>query len=265
MIAALATATGALILTDRCSHRPGNPFGPALPPHSGGDTIDVAIEVSPLSYSLAGDTIAGLDYDMMRDMALANGRPVKFHPFAPLQYALQGLADGNFDIVISSLPSTVRLKDNMLLTDAVYLDRQVLVQRTADTAYISRAEQLAGREVWIADGSPLEINLRNLSAEIGDTIIVRSKPGHTAEHLLMLLAADSVPNAVVNEGLARSFCAGDTSLSFDTPVSFTQFQAWAVAPGNTAMHDMLNKWLKAYRHTPAYAARLAAYGMRAPH
>lgn len=264
MIAALVVATGLLMLTDRCSHRPGNPFGPAIPAHSGGDTLDVAIEISPLAYSLAGDTVDGLDYGMMLDMARANGRPVKFHPFAPLQYALQGLNDGNFDVVISSLPSTVKLKDEILLTDAVYLDRQVLVQHRADTPYISRAEQLAGREVWIADGSPLEINLRNLSAEIGDTIIVRTKPGHTAEHLLMLLSADSVPNAVVNEGLARSYCAGDTTLAYDTPVSFTQFQAWAVAPGNTGMRDMLNSWLSKYRRTPAYAARLSAYGMRAP-
>lgn len=262
MIVALLLCTGMLWLTDRCSHRTANPFGSGLPAKSGGDTLDVAIEISPLAYSMAGDTVSGLDYEMLRQMAAAHGRAVKFHPFAPLPYAVDGLVNGNFDILVASLPSTSRLKTELMLTDAVYLDRQVLVQRTiqADSAaYVASAEDLAGKEVWVGDGSPMADRLNNLADEIGDTIIVRSKPGRTPEHLIHLVAARKIDRAVVTQGLARTMCAADSTLTCSTPVSFTQFQTWAVSPKNPALLDTLNLWLRAYKTTPAYPALLSRH------
>ena len=98
-----------MFLLRKCSHDEVSPFAPQKG-HSGGDTIDVAIEVSPVCYSLAGDTATGLDYEMVKDLSQYLNRPVKFHPFAPLQYALDGLEAGRYDIVVSSLPSTVEMK-----------------------------------------------------------------------------------------------------------------------------------------------------------
>lgn len=261
MAAALCCVLMLFFMVSRCSHRHTSPF--AGPVKSGGDTIDVAIEISPLSYSMAGDSISGLDYEMITRMTSMHGRPVRLHPFAPLKYALKGLEDGTFDIVISSLPSTRRLKDTLLLTDPVYLDREVLVQRRSDTTAVRRAEDLGGREVWLAEGSPLADRIHNLAAELGDTITVRSLPGHTAEHLVLLVSAGKIPNAVVNEGIARTVCNRDTTLAFDTPVSFTQFQTWAVSPHNPALRDTLNVWLRQFKNTSAYRTLLERHGMRA--
>lgn len=259
MIAALVVATLAMFLAHRCSHNGGSPFPEGLPQKSGGDTLDVAIEISPLSYSLAEDTVTGLDYDMLREMAAQARRPVKFHPFAPMDYALDGLRAGVFDVVISSLPSTSSLKQELLLTDRVYLDRQVLVQRRGAPDFVSEAHALGGQKVWIAPGSPLRDRIRNLSREIGDTIYIMSDHPYTSEHLVMLVAAGEIPRAVVNEGLARRLAETDSSLDVSTPVSFTQFQTWAVAPGDTAMLRTLNSWLARYRATPRYNALLERY------
>lgn len=264
MIVALVVATFFLFLAGKCSHNRTVTFGKGYPAKSGGDTLDVAIEVSPLSYSLARDTVSGLDYDLLRQMAAIHRRPVKFHPFAPLPWAMQGLREGTFDILISSLPSTSRLKDTLLLTRPVYLDRQVLVQRRADTAFVERAELLAGKTVWIADGSPLADRLANLAEEIGDTISVRSIPGRTAEHLVMLVSSGDIPRAVVNQGIAQRMCSADTTLSCNTPVSFTQFQTWAVSPQNRELLKTLNSWLSTYSRTQAYSVTLSRYGMLAP-
>ena len=155
MVVALVVATAAMFLARQCSHRGDSPFRSGLPAKSGGDTLDVAIEISPLSYSLARDTISGLDYDILRAFSVQTRRPVKFHPFAPMDYALDGLRAGVFDVVVSSLPSTSSLKQELLLTDRVYLDRQVLVQRRHDPHFIREAHALAGDSVWIAAGSPL--------------------------------------------------------------------------------------------------------------
>lgn len=264
MTLVLVLATAALLLAGKCSHRNTSPFGGEMPEKSGGDTIDVAIEISPLSYFADKDSISGLDYELLMDMSRRYGRAVKFHPFAPMAYAMRGLREGVFDVIVSSLPSVNSLKDSLLLTRSVYLDREVLVQRKADTAFVHRAEDLARREVWIADGSPLAERIHNLAEEIGDTVIVRTRPGYTAEHLVLLVGSGDIPNAVVNEGIAKRMCKADTTLSSSTPVSFTQFQVWAVSPENKDMKATLDTWIREYRRTPAYGALLSRYGMRAP-
>ena len=260
--AALVLVLVLFFIIGRCSRTRGPMF--PVPGKSGGDTLDIAIEVSPLSYNMSGDSVRGLDYEMITAMAAANRRPVKLHPFAPLPYAMKGLREGRFDIVISALPSTQRLKDSVLLSAPLYLDRQVLVQRSDDTTAVSSPQDLAGREVWVADGSPMADRVRNLSSEIGSEITVRTQPGRTAEHLVMLVSAGRIPNAVVNEGLARRMAARDTILTYNTPVSFTPFQTWAVAPGNTAMRDLLNGWIARFRTTGTYTRLLEKYGMTAP-
>lgn len=262
VIAALAGVLVLFFIVGRCSRTRGPMFAP--PGKSGGDTLDIAIEVSPLSYNMSGDSIQGLDYEMITAMATDNRRPVKLHPFAPLPYALRGLREGRYDIIISALPSTRRLKDSVMLSSPLYLDRQVLVQRRDDSTAVTSPQQLGGREVWIADGSPMADRIDNLSAEIGSKITVRTQKGRTAEHLVMLVEAGKIPNAVVNEGLARSMAARDSILTYDTPVSFTQFQTWAVANGNTAMRDLLNGWITRFRTTGTYTRLLEKYGMTAP-
>lgn len=259
---ALVAVLVLFFMAGRCSHKQSPMF--ETPGKSGGDTLDVAIEVSPLSYNMSGDSIRGLDYEIINAMSAQNRRPVKLHPFAPLPFALNGMREGRFDIVISALPSTQQLKDSVLLSAPLYLDRQVLVQRRDDSAAVTTPQQLANREVWIADGSPMAERINNLSAEIGSKITVNTQRGRTAEHLVMLVAAGEIPNAVVNEGLARSMAAQDSILTFDTPISFTQFQTWAVANGNTDMHTLINDWIARFRTTEAYAALLKKYGMTAP-
>lgn len=259
MILALAVCLIGMFLVRKCTRPDRSPFSSALPEKSGGDTLDVAIEISPLSYSLAGDTISGLDYDIIRDLSAMKGRPVKFHPFTPLSFAVDGLRKGNFDIVVSALPSTKNLKDSLLLTDRVYLDREVLVQRSDSPHFINSPEELARDSVWIPTASPFIERLHNLSAEIGDTIHIRQHPTYTAEHLVMLIDAGQIERAVVNEALARRMAARYPSLNVSTPVSFTQFQVWAVSPGEPALRDSLNSWLAEYRETPRYRQLVSEY------
>lgn len=38
----------------------------------------------------------------------------------------------------------------------------------------------------------------------------------------------------------------------ETPISFRQFQCWAVAPGDNALLDSLNTWLTQFKATEAY-------------
>ena len=94
----------------------------------GGDTLAVAIEMSPLTYSLHNDTAEGFDYQILRDITAEHGIVAKFYPVANLEDAFRGLYSHTYDLLVGSLPSTNTLKHHFPVTDAVYLDKQVLVQ-----------------------------------------------------------------------------------------------------------------------------------------
>lgn len=254
LIVLLALVVAAMVMLSKCSHPAPQP--PAIHPglhKSGGDTLDVAIEISPMIYQPTADTITGIDYAIMTDIAHRMGRPVKFHPFAPLDYAINGLEQGYFDIIIASLPATAKLKERFSLTDEVYRDRQVLVQRRNDPHRIDSPDKLNDDTVWVAAGSPFKNRIENLAAENGAPIHIVELEGRTPEHLVMLVARGEIPRAVVFEQTARRM--RDTrypDLDIATPVSFTQFQTWAVAPRDTALVAALNRHLAALRATPAY-------------
>lgn len=254
LVVLLAVAVMAMIMLPKCSHRQATK--PSIHPgdvKSGGDTIDVAIEISPLSYRLNGDTVTGLDYALIKEVMRIGNRPVKFHPFAPLKYAIQGLENGIFDLVVSSLPSTSELKSKYMLTDPVYLDREVLVQLYDNEHIVKAPEDLGGDTVWIAAGSPFASRIRNLSAEIGDTIHIVEATGRTAEHLVMLVARGEIPRAVVNEGLARQMkTTAYPNIDIETHISFTQFQTWLLTSNNRVLRDSINTWLDSLRRTPVY-------------
>lgn len=245
----------------KCSREARTPlFGSdKYPAHSGGDTLDIAIEITPLGYNISGDTISGIDYDIIRDLSRIHHRPVKLHPFAPLDYALGGLDAGVFDIVVSSLQSTTQLKGLVDVTEAVYIDRYVMVSATAEDT-TATAATLGGDTVWIPRGSPVRASLVNLGRELGDTIYIDDSQALTTEHLLMLTAAGRIRRAVVAQGEARIAAAADPRLHICAPVTFNQFQVWAVAKNrNDRLLGTLNHWLTAYKASPRYAALLQRY------
>lgn len=240
---ALAAVATLMFMLKQCSSDAGAPFYREYV-KSGGDTLDVAIEMTPGIYSLKGDSASGRDYDLLRKMSADLGLPIKFHPFVPLRHALDGLKAGRYDIAAASLPATSRLRDSFLLTEPVYLDREVLVQKAGEEGPEIKSQlQLAGDTVWLASDSPFAERIANLSQEIGDTIYVRQSEKYNAEHLVILVAAGKIRLAVVNEDIAKSMLDDYPGIDISTPVSFTQFQSWALNRENAPLADKINAWL----------------------
>ncbi len=221
-----------------------------------GDTINVAIDYSPMSLYRYGDSLAGFNYEMMKQMAALYGDNVKFYPVSSVTAALEELKRGVYDVVISDYPVTASKRDSFRFTEPVYLDRQVLISR--DTTLRSRLD-LAGKEVWTVGGTPIAERLRNLSHEIGDTIILRHDSIHSAEQLFMLTAMGRVPRAVINEAKAERLAEDYPGINITTPVSFTQFQSWVVNKDNTALADTLDSQIRRFKTTPQYAELVSHY------
>ncbi len=223
---------------------------PGLPPRADdtakGDTINVAIEMSPMGVSLSGDTLSGVYYDMVRELCGRHGVNVRFHPFTLLSTALDKLADGRYQMVVSDIPATAEMKQRFIFTEPVEVDRLVLAQladSAGDIPFKSQVE-LAGKEIFVPKGTPSITRLKSLGREIGDTIIIRQDSLYSSEQLLILVANGERPNAAVSMAVARRMRERYPMLDLSLGLSFNQFHSWALNPKDSVLRDSLSVWIK---------------------
>lgn len=257
-IALLILVLAAMWMLSRCSHRPDGIVAARFN-HPAGDTLAIAIEMSPLTYAYSGDTILGFDYEMLRDICAEHRQPVVFRPFAPLEYALNGLEDGTFDMVVANVPATTSLRKEFATTEPIFTDRAVLVQRADSATLITSTRQLDGKEVWIARGSSLRSRLEHLAAESGQDIIIKSDPAYSAELLGIMVEQGRIPRAMINETVAKQLKTDYPDLDISLPVSFRQFQTWLVRKSDDSLLQKINDWIKQFKDTPQYAALTEKY------
>lgn len=252
-----------MVLLARCSHKEGdNSVIQPIKEKSGGDTLDVAIEISPLSFHWTSDSLSGLDYEIMNGISRMTGRPVKFHPVSSLPAAAEDMSKGLYDILISSLPATESLKERFRITVPVYIDREVLVQLKTSDNFISTPDKLANDSVWVAEDSPFIQRIQNLSSEIGAPVQIISPEGQTAEHLVMRVARGEIPRAVVNESLAKRMQKDNyPRLDVSTPISFSQFQCWIVSDRDPELPASIDMWINMFKTTQDYRRILEFYGV----
>lgn len=244
----LVGTVGAMVALKNCSRQAI--FAIAT---SSGDTLDVAIEYSPLSLYMYDDTLGGFNRDLLLLIEKHSHRPIKLHPIVNLQNSLDLLDEGIYDIVAAQLPSTKEFKNKYLFTDSIYIDRQVLVQKL-DSAKVAVKSQLdiAGKSLHVVSGSPVISRIQNLSRELGDTINIINEERYGQEQLFLMVETGEVEYAVVNEKLAKELAKKYTDIDVSTAVSFNQFQAWVLKKDNVALKDSVNSWLENLRKTEEY-------------
>ncbi|MCC8071001.1 MAG: transporter substrate-binding domain-containing protein [Bacteroidales bacterium] len=251
-ITALVGVIMLMVMLRTCSQP--NPMAPRSYEHSGGDTIDVAIDYAPLSLYRYADTLGGFNYDLINQMRALGGRPMKLHPVVTISEAMAGLDEGYYDVVVADIPSTLEYQERYAFSEPVFLDRQVLVQtlQPDSTLPIQTQLDLAGKQVWVMANSPVVTRLRNLSAEIGDTIYIQEDTVYGPEQLFIMTAVGEIPLAVVNERTAKSLIGDYPQADISTNVSFTQFQTWLMRKDDTATQDTINALLRRIKASPAY-------------
>jgi len=244
----LAVVVGFMVALSMCD-KPVEQQG--LQP-SGGDTLDIAIEYSPVTYYTYDDTLGGYNYDLLRMISRNTGRPMKFHPIVTLEKALAGLEDGHYDVVVAQYPMTAGDTARYAFTQPIYIDQQVLVQRRGSNAIHSQLD-LAGDTVWVVKGSPMKQRIASLSREIGDTIYVHVDELYGPEQLMMMVSAGEIRYAVVNRSIARAMGTKLPNLDRSVAISLSQFQSWMVSKHRQGLRDTLNLWHnQVKRDTAAY-------------
>lgn len=247
----------------RCSAKEIYGVGGIQP--AGGDTVNVAIEYTPLVCYTYGDTLGGLHYDMLRDIASRHGLVVKFHPVTSFEKSLRLVEDSVVDLLVADFPMTAEFRGRYRFLEPVVVDRQVLVQ-LADSVTghgaVRSALDLGGDTVWIASGSSVESRIQNLGREIGDTIYVVKESDYGPEQLAIMTALGEIPRAVISRRVAREIAADYPDLDIVTEVSFNQFQSWIAGKHRAVLADSLDRWIADYKSTAAYDSLLIRYSAR---
>ena len=193
---------------------------------------------------------------LIEAFARDHGLQVAITPEMSFNERLEGLANGRFDVIAYGILATSELKDSLLLTSPIVLNRQVLVQRKTgspdDSLFIKSQLDLAGKTLNVVEGSPSILRIRNLGNEIGDTIYIKEVEKYGSEQLIALVAHGDIDYAVCEESIARAAADSLPQIDINTAISFTQFYSWGVSKQSPVLLDSLNTWLERFKKGKEY-------------
>ena len=219
--------------------------------------LRAATEYNTIGFHVHEDSVSGFHYELLQAFAHDQGLKLEVVPMMSFEKQLQGLENGSYDLLASSILYTSELKDTLLLTHPILLNKEVLVQRkplTAEdsTRYISNQLELAGKTLHVVKGSPAKLRIRNLATEIADTIYIKEVEKYGPEQLAAMVAHGDIDYAVCDEMTAKATLDSMPQLDIHTAISFKQFYAWAVNPHAPVLLDSLNTWLDTYLKSKKY-------------
>ena len=244
-----------------CFRRCDNQQKQPLPPRDYADIIRegvlrVATEYNSISFYVDGDTVAGFNYELIQAFGLDKGLRVDISPYMSFEDRLRGLSEDRYDVIAYGILATSKLKDSLLLTSPIVLNKQVLVQRKAtgenDSLYIRSQLDLAQKTLHVIKGSPSILRIQNLGNEIGDTIYIKEIEKYGPEQLISLVAHGDIDYAVCDESIAQAAADSLPQIDINTAISFTQFYSWAVSKQSPVLLDSLNAWLDRFQKEEEY-------------
>ena len=213
-------------------------------------------EYNQSGYFVSGDTVQGFQYELSQAIAKLSGLEVQTHLEMSLAKSFEELSDNKCDVIARNIPITSEMRENYLFTEPIVLNKQVLVQRTAEAnngqAPIRNQLDLAQKTLYIPKDSPALLRLQNLGHEIGDTIYVVEDELYSTEQLMIMVAKGDIDYAVCEESIARAAADSLPQIDINTAISFTQFYSWGVSKQSPVLLDSLNTWLERFKKGKEY-------------
>lgn len=203
---------------------------------------------------------AGYEYEMLKAYASHLGVELELVVNNDFEQALVDLYNGNVDMIAMGLTINGNRNKQVDFTQALGQTRQVLVQRkpdnwrkmknTSEITYklIRNPLDLAGKMVYIPRYSSYSHRLNNLQEEIGDSIFIVEFP-QTSERLIEMVANGEIEYTVTDERVARVNKKYFPDIDIETPISFPQHVAWAVAQSNDSLKNNIDQWLDGFIDT----------------
>jgi membrane-bound lytic murein transglycosylase MltF len=213
--------------------------------------LRIITEYSPSGYYISGDTTEGFQYELSKAIAEVSGLEVHTRLEMSLTESFRVLETNECDIIAQNIPITSEMKEHYLFTEPIVLNKQVLVQRTADAnggiEPLRNQLDLAGKTIHAAKDSPALLRLKHLELEIGDSVHVVEDDTYSAEQLIIKVAKGEIDYAVCDRQVAVTLKDELPEIDLNTDISFTQQQAWALRKNSPVLADSLNQWLNRVR------------------
>ena len=213
--------------------------------------LRVVTEYNSVDYYVSGDSILGLQYELCKSIEKYSGIAVEIYLENNMDACIQGLEECKFDVIARNIPVTNANKQLFAFTIPISKNKQVLIQRKADfnngISPIRNQIDLAKKTLYIPQNSPSKLRIHNLSEEIADTIYVKEIQDYSSEQLLYMVAFEEIDYAVVDNEIAIKNKDNFPQIDFETDISFTQFQAWALRKTSPILLDSLNVWISKYK------------------
>lgn len=223
--------------------------------------MNVAVDFSPISYHIAGDSISGFDYELLQMLSEYAQIKIDIHPETGLSRSLELLNRGVYDVIAQPIPITTENKQEYIFTKPLLLNKQVLIQRIDSCGNVAIRNQLdlANCTLHIAQDAPTRLRIENLAQEIGSTIHINEMPDYGAEQLIILVATGQIDYAVCEEAKAAVIAADYDNIDYKTDISFTQFMSWTLHKESPILRDSIDSWLTQIQATEEYKELYTKY------
>lgn len=206
----------------------------------------------------------GYQYELLKLLADHLGVKLEVKVENDVDKNFEMLQSGKCDIIAINLTVT---KERSKVIDFTYphsQTHQVLVQRKPDNwkrlrkdeledSLIRNQLDLAGKVVYVQKGTSYADRMKNLSDEIGDSIILIEKGNMEVEELIELVASGEIDYTVADENVALVNQIYYPVLDVKTAVSFPQKLAWGVKKGDQLLKQEIDTWLKEFTKSSLYS------------
>jgi membrane-bound lytic murein transglycosylase F len=207
----------------------------------------------------------GYQYELLRLLAKHLDVKLEVIPENDVDKNFKMLQDYSCDIIAINLAIT---KERSKIIDYTYphsQTHQVLVQRKPENwrslrkkdlenQLIRNQLDLAGKVIYVQKGTSYAQRIKNLSDEIGDSIIIIEKADEEVEELVELVANGEIDYTITDENVALVNQIYYPILDVKTAVSFPQNLAWGIRKGDAEFKKVVDAWLKDFRKTKKYIA-----------
>jgi len=212
----------------------------------------------------------GFHYEILREYAnhLGIGLEIVTENDPVKAYSL--LREGKADIMATGFTANSKIDGKVKRTEPVYYTAQVLVQRkpvswqkmtedSLEKVLIRDIDKLAGKTVYIQEGSAVTGHLNKISGKGSERLIIKEIPADP-EKLIEMVAGGEVDLAVCDENISSVNSTYYPDIDVNTIISSPEGLSWCVR--KTHSWDLLtdmNQWIRSFRKTRSFAILYAKY------
>jgi len=229
--------------------------------HDLSDVIDsgrltVVTDSSSMGFAVEKDSVYGFQYEIIKAFADSLGVELEISEQNDVKKAIEGLKDGEYDIVANLVPMTTELKDGVIFSKTIMSSRQVLVQRIpADSSQrmpVKKQYELANDTIYVPYNSVYKMRIKNLADEIADSIHILEIKNVSTETMVRMVSQGRIKNTICSAQLAEKLKRQYPNIDISLPLGFTQEHGWVINSKSALLAEKLNEFLSDFVGSSAY-------------